>query len=123
MRDFIESCERHNVFDVLSIREVAKLTVSEQQDSHHNAIGAGKSSRASERELFGGRLSHEEQNDELEEDLADVPSIFGEAVLYKVVQTIEAQMNRPQNQKTSRREHRQYLNEMENRVSGRNLRD
>ena len=41
MRDFIESCERHKVFDVLSIREVAKLTVSEQQDSHNNAMKAG----------------------------------------------------------------------------------
>ena len=40
-------------------------------------------------DLFAGRLSQEELNDDLEEDLADVPSIFAEAVLYKVVQTIE----------------------------------
>jgi len=43
----------------------------------------------------------------IEDDLTDLPKIFSDAVLYKVVQTIDNQLS--QTQKVSRKEQRQYL--------------
>ena len=36
-------------------------------------------------ELFGGRLSHEELNNNEEDELTDLPKDHSDAVLYKVV--------------------------------------
>lgn len=41
------------------------------------------------KDLFGGRLSEQELNGGVEEDLTDAPHIFSDAVLYKVVHTID----------------------------------
>eukprot|EP00353_Schmidingerella_taraikaensis_P007397 CAMPEP_0185592494 /NCGR_PEP_ID=MMETSP0434-20130131/68102_1 /TAXON_ID=626734 ORGANISM="Favella taraikaensis, Strain Fe Narragansett Bay" /NCGR_SAMPLE_ID=MMETSP0434 /ASSEMBLY_ACC=CAM_ASM_000379 /LENGTH=81 /DNA_ID=CAMNT_0028218329 /DNA_START=778 /DNA_END=1023 /DNA_ORIENTATION=+ len=81
MKAFIEGSAQYDVFNVLAIREVAKRTAV-ITDTNVNQV---KDSQQSDRELFGGRLSQDELNDDLEEDLTDVPSIFAEAVLYKVV--------------------------------------
>ena len=69
----------------MQIREVAKITnVIEDSNPHIN------SESAISKDLFGGRLSQEELNGGgVEEDLTDLPSIFSDAVLYKVVQTID----------------------------------
>mmetsp|Transcript_30591 Transcript_30591/g.37736 ORF Transcript_30591/g.37736 Transcript_30591/m.37736 type:complete len:158 (+) Transcript_30591:610-1083(+) len=81
MKAFIEGSAQYDVFNVLAIREVAKRTAV-ITDNNVNQV---KDSQQSDRELFGGRLNQDELNDDLEEDLTDVPSIFAEAVLYKVV--------------------------------------
>ena len=36
-------------------------------------------------DLFGGRLSHEDLNRGVEDDLTELPKIYSDAVLYKVV--------------------------------------
>ena len=116
MLKFISACEEHNVFNVQGIRDVAKRTSVVHGDSGNPNLAKDS---MSERELFAGRLSQEELNDDLEEDLADVPSIFAEAVLYKVVQTIESQMNQSSSSRFNRRDARQYLKDQEVKLSGR----
>lgn len=89
MKQFVDKCKTSDIFNVMNIREVAKRT---------NAIGdinpQINSNALSSRDLFNGRLSQEELSgghyDEIEEDLTDLPSVFSDAVLYKVVQTIDS---------------------------------
>jgi len=117
MLDFINACEKHDTFNVQGIREVAKRLSILHGDSSN--LNHAKESM-SEREIFAGRLSQEEMQDDLEDDLADVPSIFAEAVLYKVVKTIEEQMNQSHNsQRFNRRDARHYIDQIEGKNSGR----
>lgn len=68
------------------------------------------------KDLFAGRLSEQEINGGgVEEDLTDAPHIFSDAVLYKVVHTIDTQL--AQTQRITRREQRQYLASAEKQSS------
>ena len=82
---------------MLRIREVAKRTavLSNSNPSINDSLA--------DRDLFAGRLSQEELNNDIEDDLASVPPEFADAVLYKVVHTIETQM--AQTQRANRRKH------------------
>ena len=42
------------------------------------------------KDLFAGRLQSSELNESIEDDLTDLPGIYSDAVLYKVVQTIDS---------------------------------
>ena len=42
------------------------------------------------KDLFAGRLQSSELNESIEDDLTDLPRIYSDAVLYKVVQTIDS---------------------------------
>ena len=42
------------------------------------------------KDLFAGRLQSSELNESIEDDLTDLPRICSDAVLYKVVQTIDS---------------------------------
>ncbi len=72
---------------MLKIREVAKRT-----GVLSNANPSINGDSLADKDLFAGSLSQEELNDDLEEDLTSIPSEFADAVLYKVVHTIENQM-------------------------------
>ena len=84
MKDFIKACQKQDIFNVLRIREVAKRTAvisNTNPDINRESVLS--------KDLFAGRLSQSELNDGLEEDLADIPTLFADAVLYKVVHTID----------------------------------
>ena len=69
---------------MIHIREVAKAKiVIEDANPYINRESVLS------RDLFGGRLSEQEINGGVEEDLTDAPHIFSDAVLYKVVHTID----------------------------------
>ena len=64
----------------MNIREVAKRTsIIEDTNPEINRESVLSA------DLFGGRLSHEELNRGVEDDLTDLPKIYSDAVLYKVV--------------------------------------
>ena len=111
MRQFIKTCVANDLFNVMHIREVAKCMVE-----NPNPENNGHRESALSRDLFGGRLSEEELNGGIEDDLADLPNIYSDAVLYKVVQTIDHQLS--QTQKVSRREQRQYLEMAQQKAGG-----
>ena len=90
VKQFIDQCQALDVFNVLSIREVAKRT-NVMQENQINLSGERDSNLS--RDLFGGRLSEEELNGGgIEDDLTDIPNGFSDAVLYRVVQTIDSQL-------------------------------
>lgn len=65
---------------MINIREIAKRTnVIEDANPEIN-----RDSVLSQ-DLFGGRLSHEDLNRGVEDDLTELPKIYSDAVLYKVV--------------------------------------
>jgi hypothetical protein len=73
---------------VLRIREIAKRT-SVIQDLNPDVNRESVLSK----DLFSGRLESSELNESIEDDLTDLPKIYSEAVLYKVVQTIDNQLS------------------------------
>ena len=103
MKQFIDACQAQDIFNVMLIRDVAKAkVVIEDANPYINRESVLS------RDLFGGRLSEQEINGGgVEEDLTDAPHIFSDAVLYKVVNTIDTQLS--QTQRITRREQRQYL--------------
>lgn len=84
MRQFVDMCHTQDIFDVLQIREVAKRT-NIIENLNPNISRESTLSK----DLFGGRLSAEELNHGVEDNLMQLPAEFSDAVLYKVVQTID----------------------------------
>ena len=80
MRSFIDQCRDHDIFNVLSIREVAKNT----HVLENNLPNVNRETSLSS-DLFGGRLSNEDLNPSIEDDLTNLPQLHSDAVLYKVV--------------------------------------
>lgn len=77
-------CHAQDIFDVLQIREVAKRTnVIENLNPNISRESALS------KDLFGGRLTTEELNNGVEDNLMQLPAEYSDAVLYKVVHTIE----------------------------------
>ena len=78
----------------MNIRGVAQTEIVSNEDGGNNNPFAQTLNRESNfsRELFAGRLTEQDLNASsagVEEDLKEAPHIYSDAVLYKVVHTID----------------------------------
>ena len=114
MRRFVEACKEQDIFNVLSIREVAKSTNTiENTNPHISRQSLG------EKDLFASRESFAEMSAEIEEDLKkELPKCFKEAYLYRVGQEQDETRVAQTNKRADRREQRLYLEMIQNRAIG-----
>ena len=78
----------------MNIRGAAKTEIGNNEDGNNNPLAQTLNRESNlSRELFAGRLTEQDLNSSgsarVEKDLKEVPHIYSDAVLYKVVHTID----------------------------------
>ena len=107
--DFIQKSSQLEIFNVLQIREIAKKTIliSDHNPRINRDALISKGLLSTQRYAESAMLNdEEEEQDATEQALTDLPQMFSDAVLYKIVEDIDQQLQR--SQKVSMKEQRQF---------------
>ena len=97
--DFIQKSKQLEIFNVLQIREVAKKTIliSDHNPRINRDALISKGLFSANRYAEGSDLNEDEEaEDATEEALTDLPQMFSDAVLYKIVEDIDSQLQQTQ---------------------------
>lgn len=106
--EFIQRSKQIEIFNVLMIREVAKRTmlISDHNPRINREAMMQKGLFSGNRLAEGSLHEEDELDDPTEEALTDLPQMFSDAVLYKIVEDIDNQLQ--QKQKVSLKEQRMF---------------
>jgi len=95
--DFIQKSSQLEIFNVLQIREIAKKTIliSDHNPRINRDALISKGLLSTQRYAESAMLNdEEEEQDATEQALTDLPQMFSDAVLYKIVEDIDQQLQR-----------------------------